>query len=161
MATIYRFIVEQKAKAEQEGRKSSLEKVSKSPAKSKKTSSLFGSSRGGVEHNRKLRAINPLLNRMTGGYWEKGMRGGRAGIGLLKAYDKEGMKGVVGAVGFTILLALIITTLLKIQAKERAEANRKNTQDFKMLENGSGAIHGAYEVSSSWWNGRLTYNQNK
>jgi len=159
--TIYRFIVEQKAATAREGRKSSAETISKkTPAKKGRYVSIFGGEKGGVEHNRKMRAINPLLNRMTGGYWEKGMRGGRAGLGLIKTNTETGALKISGT-AVAILIALAITTLLKIQAKERAKANKANNQDYKMLENGFGAIHGEYEVSSNMLTGRLTYNQNK
>ena len=162
MATIYRFIVEQKTQAAKDGRKSSTDSISKkTPSKKGRNVSLFGGSKGGVEHNRKMRAINPLLNRATGGYWEKGMRLGRAGAGLIQVNSETGKFAGLSGTSIAIIIALLITTLLKFQAKERAEANRKNTQDFKMLENGFGAVHGEYEISTNMWNGRLTYNQNK
>ena len=66
MATIYRFIVENKVK-ESGGRKSSGDSgySKKTTAKKGKWVSLFGGEKGGVEHNRKMRAINPLMNKMT------------------------------------------------------------------------------------------------
>ena len=74
MATIYRFIVEQKISQGGSGRTPRDTSTSKrTTAKKGKSVSFFGGDKGGVEHNRKMRAINPLLNRMTGGYWEKGM----------------------------------------------------------------------------------------
>ena len=162
MATIYRFIVEQKTQAEKEGRKSSLEKVSsKSPSKKGRNVSIFGGGRGGVEHNRKLRAINPLLNRVTGGYWEKGMRIGRAGAGLIQVNSETGKFAGFSGTAIAIIIAFVIQTLLKIWQQQRQLADEANKQNFIMLENGVGQINAAYEVSTDMMTGRLTYNQNK
>ena len=162
MATIYRFIVEQKAQAEKEGRKSSLEKVSsKSPSKKGRNVSLFGGGKGGVEHNRKLRAINPLLNRVTGGYWEKGMRLGRAGAGLIQVNSETGKFAGLSFTAIAIIIAFVSQILMKWWAKERQLADQMNKQNFKMLENGVGAVHSSYEITANAMTGRLTYNQNR
>ena len=157
MATIYRIIVEEKASSSSGGRNPRTNR--KSTAK-KGTNILVGS-RGGVEHNRRMRAINPLLNRMTNGYWEKGMRLGRAGIGMAKNISEKGAKGVFAGPAFAIIIALVLTTLMKWQNQERIKAQQVNTQNYKMLENGVGAIHGAYSVNVNTLTGRQTYNQNK
>ena len=60
-----------------------------------------------------MRAINPLLNKMTGGYWEKGMRVGRAGLGLVQRNTETGKLGVSGP-AIAIIIALLIQTLLKM-----------------------------------------------
>ena len=31
----------------------------------------------------------------------------------------------------------------------------------KDYENGGGAIHGAYKISTATWDGKITYNENK
>ena len=91
MATIYRFIVEQKAGGKSSGRKGGTDAPSgKSAAKKGKWVSIFGGSKGGVEHNRKMRAINPLFNRATGGAWENGMRLTRAGMGMFQKNTETG-----------------------------------------------------------------------
>lgn len=162
MATIYRFIVEQKGSAGGQGRKSGATSSKKGASKGKvKTTTLLGSAKGGVEHNRYLRAVNPVLNRMTGGYWEKGMRLGRAGLGLVKFNAETGAFAGLSGVAITIILSFILQTILQLQNKQRHEADKQNAQNFKMLENGVGAIHGQYEISVNMWNGRQTYNQNK
>lgn len=162
MATIYRFIVEQKTTTTSSGRKSSESSgvSKKTTAKKGRWVSVIGGEKGGVEHNRKLRAINPLLNRATGGYWEKGMRIGRAGMGLVQRNTETGKLGISG-VAIAIIISFIIQTVLKLQARDRAIAEKQNAQNFKMLENGVGAVHGQYEISVNMWNGRQTYNQNK
>ena len=162
MATIYRFIVEQKA-TKSGGRKSSSDSSGmskKSTAKKGRYVSILGGEKGGVEHNRKLRAINPLLNKITGGYWEKGMRIGRAGAGLITRNTETGKLGISGP-AVAILIAFVIKCLLDYQKLQSQKAEQKNKQNFKMLENGFGQINGAYEISVNAMTGRMTYNQNK
>ena len=160
MATIYRFIVEQKTQKGGDGRQKT-EGTTKGAGKKGRNVSFFGGDRGGVEHNRKMRAINPLLNRITGGAWEKGMRVGRASIGLVKNAQEGGIKGVLSGPALYIIIAFVITMLLKWQQKEIKKAKEQNTQNYKQLENGYGAIHGEYSVATNILTGRQTYNQNK
>ena len=163
MATIYRIIVEQQNKGGSTGRKSSEDSgiSPKSPAKKGKYVSLLGSQKGGVEHNRKLRAINPVLNRATHGYWEKGMRLGRAGLGLVKIDESTGKFAGFSGTAIAIIIAFVLQTLIKYQNKQRIVAEKLNTQNFKALENGNGAIHSSYSISVNGLTGRITYNQNK
>ena len=159
MATIYRFVIEQRDSRASSGR--SVSSGSKTGAGKKgRNVSILGGARGGVEHNRKMRAINPLLNKATGGIWEKSMRVGRAGLGLVTRNTETGKIGISGP-ALAIIIAFIIQTILKVQNKDIVKANKQNTQNYNQLENGYGAIHGAYEVTSNWWNGRITLNQNK
>ena len=162
MATIYRFIVEQKSiGGASGGRKSSADSgITKGAAKKGRWVSILGGEKGGVEHNRKLRAINPLLNKATGGYWEKGMRLGRAGLGLVQE-NKETGKLRLSGTSIAIIIAFLIQMTLKMQQKAIIEANKRNAQNFKALENGFGAIHGEYNVSVNVWDGQRTFNENK
>ena len=159
MATIYRFIVEQKTRASGEGRKTK-ETAKKGAAKKGRMVSIFGGEKGGVEHNRKMRAINPLINKWTGGAWEKGMRVGRAGLGLVTKDTETGKLGISGP-AIAIIIAFIIQLVMKIQKAEIEKAQKLNSQNFKQLENGIGSINGQFEVTTNWFNGRQTYNQNK
>ena len=160
MATIYRFIVEQKQTGGS-GRKSTLGQPSKkTTAKKGRWVSILGGDKGGVEHNRKMRAINPLLNQMTGGYWEKGMRLGRAGLGLVQKNTETGKLGLSGP-AIAIIIAMAIQIALKYWYREFDRANKENTRNFKALENGVTSIHGSYSVAANFWNGKQTYNENK
>ena len=160
MATIYRFIVEQKTRSTGEGRKP-RESIGKGAGKKGKWVSVLGiGEKGGVEHNRKMRAVNPLLNRATGGWWEKGTRLGRAGLGLLKQNTETGKYALSGP-AIAIIIAFIMQMLLKWQSQEMQKAQKMNAQNYKQLENGIGAIHGQYKISTAFWTGRHTYNQNK
>lgn len=161
MATIYRFIVEQRTSAGGQGRKSSEGAPNpKSPSKKGKWVGIFSGPKGGVEHNRKLRAINPVVNKATGGAWEKGLRLSRAGMGLIQQNDKTGAFRLSGP-ALAIIIAFVLTALLKWQQSERKKAQARNEQNFKQLENGVGAVHGEYKLSTNIFNGRQTYNQNK
>lgn len=160
MATIYRIIVEEKSKGGGTGGRTTSGATKKSPAKQGKWVSALNSDKGGVEHNRKLRAINPVLNKATNGYWEKGMRVGRAGLGLVQTNTETGAMRL-SPVAFAIIIAFVLQTLIKWQNQERLKAQRLNAQNYKMLENGVGAVHSAYEVSVNGLTGRQTYNQNK
>lgn len=164
MATIYRFIVEQKTSGGSSGgRKSSSESSGiskKGAAKKGRWVSILGGEKGGVEHNRKLRAINPLINKATGGYWEKGMRVGRATMGLVQENSETGKFGLSFS-AIAILIAFAIQTVLKIQNKARVEADKRNARNFKAMENGFGTVHGEYNVSVNFWDGQRTFNENK
>lgn len=162
MATIYRFIIEEKRKGVG-GRKDG--ETMGSPTSKKTTGkgkwvSIFGGSKGGVEHNRKLRAINPLLNKATGGMWEKSMRLGRAAGGLVKKNTVTGRYAISGT-ALAIIIALVIQTTLKIQNAQRTIANKENTQNYKSLENGFTSVHGEYKVARDYWSGRINFNENK
>lgn len=163
MATIYRFIVEQKASGGSGD--STKPRASKGAAKKGSKMPFLGGGKGGVEHNRKMRAINPILNKVTGGIWEKGMRLTRAGVGLANNVKEKGLKGAMGGPAIWIIIAFaLITTwsaLAKWNQQARAEAQKLNAQNFKAMENGSGTIHGAYSISSHWATGHITYNENK
>lgn len=159
MATIYRFIVENRTRSTGEGR-TPRAGTGKGAAKKGKLVSIFGGEKGGVEHNRKMRAINPLINKATYGHYEKGMRLGRAGLGLVQKNTETGKISVSG-VSFAIIIAYLIQVLIKWQQRERVKAEKLNSQNFKQLENGIGAVHSQYEITTNIVNGRQTYNQNK
>jgi len=165
MATIYRFIVEQ-GTSKSAGGRSSGESSKKQTAKSTSLLKMLkGGGKGGVEHNRKLRAINPVLNKITGGYWEKGMRVGRATLGLVK-FRKNADTGKLEYAGLSgpaiaIIIAFLLQVVMKHHAKLIAKEQEKNKLNYKAMETGVGAIRGEYETSVNVWSGKITYNQNK
>lgn len=160
MATIYEFIVKNQA-TEGTGTGGDGKQGGGKSARN-----LFGSSfsgrKGGVEANRKIRAINPVLNRMTGGWWEKGTRLGRAGAGLLKFNPKTGAFAGISGVAVAIIISFVLQQVLQLQLKQQIEARKVNQNNFKKLESGGeGAISEAYGVSTNFWDGKITYNKNK
>lgn len=163
MATIYRFIVEE-GKSGRSGGKREGENSRKKTGKTKTLLNLLGSGeKGGVEHNRKLRAINPLLNRATGGQWEKGMRLGRAGLGLVKFREVDGTMKFAGLSGtaVAIIIAFALQTAMKHHQKLIDKTDKENKANYKKMELGVGAIRGEYSVASNVWSGKITYNQNR
>ena len=163
MATIYRFIIEQKQTASKDS--GGKPRATKGAGKKGSSMPLFGGSRGGVEHNRKMRAINPILNKVTNGVWEKGMRLTRAGMGMVKNYQEGGLKAAFSGPSIAIIIAFVLITVWNAFAKwnqrERASADKLNAENFKQLENGGAAIHGSYKIMVNGWSGRITYNENK
>lgn len=165
MATIYRFIVEQGTEKSAGGR-SSGGSSKKQTAKSTSLLKLIGGGdKGGVEHNRKLRAINPVLNKLTGGYWEKGMRLGRAGLGIVK-FEKNAKTGKMEYAGLSgpaiaIIIAFLLQIVMKHHAKLVQKEQEKNKLNYKAMETGMSSIRGQYETTVNYWSGKISYNQNK
>ena len=160
MATIYRIAIEQTSIAKEDGRKGG-NRLGTGRGGAGKSTHIFAGKKGGVEHNRRLRAINPVLNKATGGWWEKGTRLGRAGMGIANTAAEGGLKAAFLSVGMTIIISFVLQMLIRWQNQERLKAQQLNAQNYKMLENGVGAIHSAYSVSVNGLTGRQTYNQNK
>ena len=162
MATIYRFIVEQQQGKGSSGRKSSAGGSGIKKSSKEREFTLMGTL--GVEHNRKLRAINPLLNKATGGYWERGMRLGRAGLGLVK-FKATSSGGIafagLSAVAIAIIISYVIQTTMKYHNKQIQENEKVNKQNYRKMETGQMSVHSAYKVTTNWWSGKRTYNENK
>lgn len=161
MATIYRFIIEQKATTSGDGRKPTESTSKNTTAKKGRAVSIFGGGKGGVEHNRKMRAINPMLNIATHGAYEKGMRLGRAAAGLVQVNSETGKFAGLSWTAIAIIISFIIQTFNRTQMKARANADRSNNNNFRRMENGQGAVHGAFDITADFYTGRLTYNENK
>ena len=159
MATIYRYIIETREGGGTSGRKNNQAPSKKTVGKGKWVS-ILNSPKGGVEHNRKMRAINPLLNKATHGYWEQGMRIGRAGMGLVQKNTETG-KYRLALPAFAIIFAWIIQTFFKLQSKNLEWGRKRNTQNYKAMENGVSQVHGEYQVSVNAMSGRVSYNENR
>lgn len=164
MATIYRFIVEEGKSAKGGARKGGGGNSKTKSGKSTSLLKMLSGNKGGVEANRKMRAINPLINKMTFGYWEKATRLGRASMGLVKFKETEnGTLKYAGLSGsaVAIIIALAIATYLKIQNISISKNEKENSMNFKKLEVGQTQNHGNYKTSVNLWNGHINYNQNK
>ena len=165
MATIYRFIVEQKGTQRQDGGMGNAPRSTKGAGKKGKDLPILGfGSKGGVEHNRKMRAINPILNKVTNGVWEKSMRLTRAGAGLVKKNTETGKISLSGpsiAIIIAFVLMTVWNTVAKYNQKARQQAEQLNSQNFNAMENGSGTVHGSYIIATDIWSGHVVYNQNK
>jgi hypothetical protein len=164
MATIYRFIVEAR-KATGVATDADGVVIPRKGAGSKGGASgsgigfNFGGSRGGVEHNRYMRPINPLMNRLTGGYWEKGQRVGRAILGLPEAFKTQNGK-LIGA-GFAstaslILIQFAIMEVDKMIREQMKKAKEENQSNFLKIVSGQTTLGQDYKVSRNIF-GKVTY----
>lgn len=163
MATIYRFIVEAR-KATGVSYDADGNPIPAKGAGSKGGGSLTahnpsGKNRGGVEHNRYMRPINPLMNRLTGGYWEKGQRVGRAILGLPEAFKTQNGK-LIGA-GFAstaslILIQFAIMEVDKIIREQMKKAKEENQSNYLKIVSGQTTIGQDYKVSRNIF-GKITY----
>jgi hypothetical protein len=164
MATIYRFIVE----ARQAGGVATDADgvvIPRKGAGSKGGSSgsgsgfNFGGSRGGVEHNRYMRPINPLMNRLTGGYWEKGQRVGRAMLGLPEAFKTKDGKFTASGFGSTASLILIQFAIMeadKLIREQMKKAKEENQANYLKIVSGQTTLGQDYKVSRNIF-GKITY----
>jgi hypothetical protein len=152
MATVYKFIVEARA-----GQGATDVNGHAIPPKGAgvKSSTFTAHNRGGTEHNRFMRPINPMLNRVTGGYWEKGMRAGRAMAQLPNDIAKKGV-GAVAGVASLILIQLAIMEFEKWFREQQRKAKEENKANYLKIKSGQTTISQDYKVSKNIF-GLITY----
>jgi hypothetical protein len=161
MATIYRFIVEgvgtSQAQTVLQNNDVDVNGVliPKKGAGSKGGASLLAHNRGGVDHNRYMRPINPLLNRMTGGYWEKGSRVGRAVAQLPADINANGLKAL-GSVASLILIQFAIMEVDKYIREQRKKMTEENQANFLKIKSGQTVLSNNYKVIRGKF-GKITY----
>jgi hypothetical protein len=160
MATIYRFIVEAQ-QATGVATDADGVVIPRKGAGSKGGSSgsgrgfNFGGSRGGVEHNRYMRPINPLMNQLTGGWWEKGQRLGRAVSSLPEQISKKGV-GALGSVGSLIILQFAIMMAVQAFKEQQKKSSEENQANFLKIKSGQTTLGQDYKVSKDIF-GKITY----
>lgn len=160
MATIYRFIVEAR-KATGVSYDADGNPVPAKGAGSKGGGSLtahnpFGKNKGGVEHNRYMRPINPLMNQITGGWWEKGQRLGRATAGVLDVGSKKGIGAALTSTGALIILQFAIMMAVQAFQDQQKKAKEENQSNFLKIKSGQTTIGQDYKVSKDIF-GKITY----
>lgn len=166
MATIYRFIVEGVGQAQATNLLATHDVdangvlIPKKGAGSKGGSSLVahnpsGKRSGGVDHNRYMRPINPLLNRITGGWWEKGQRVGRA-MAQLPADIKANGMGALGSVASLIILQFAIMEVDKYIREQKKKAQEENKSNYLKIVSGQTTIGTDYKVGRNIF-GKITY----
>jgi hypothetical protein len=160
MATIYRFIVE----AQKSGSASfdaDGNAIPRKGAGNKGGSSgsglgfNFGGSRGGVEHNRYMRPINPLMNQITGGWWERGQRLGRAAMSLPEQFNKKGL-GALGSTGSLIILQFAIMMGVQAFREQQKKAKEENQSNYLKIVSGQTTLGQDYKVSKNIF-GKINY----
>jgi hypothetical protein len=160
MATIYRFIVEAR-KATGVSYDADGNPIPAKGAGSKGGGSLLahnpsGKNRGGVEHNRYMRPINPLMNQLTGGWWEKGQRLGRAGAGVLDVAKTKGIGSALGSTGSLIILQFAIMMAVQAFRDQQKKAKEENQANFLKIKSGQTTLSQDYKVSRNIF-GLITY----
>ena len=160
MATIYRFIVEAR-KATGVSYDADGNPIPAKGAGSKGGGSLLahnpsGKNRGGVEHNRYMRPINPLMNQLTGGWWEKGQRLGRAGAGVLDVAKTKGIGAALGSTGSLIILQFAIMMAVQAFKDQQKKAKEENQANFLKIKSGQTTLSQDYKVSRNIF-GLITY----
>jgi|LakMenE01Jun11ns_1017448.scaffolds.fasta_scaffold9934995_2 hypothetical protein len=160
MATIYRFIVEAR-KATGVSYDADGNPIPAKGAGSKGGGSLLahnpsGKNRGGVEHNRYMRPINPLMNQLTGGWWEKGQRLGRAGAGVLDVAKTKGIGAALGSTGALIIMQFAIMMAVQAFKDQQKKAKEENQANFLKIKSGQTTLGQDYKVSKDIF-GKITY----
>ena len=164
MATIYRFIVEARQAT---GVTTDADGVviprkgagSKGGSSGSGSGFNFGGSRGGVEHNRYMRPINPLMNQLTGGWWEKGQRLGRSAMSLPEAFKTKDGKFTAAGFGSTgALIILQFAIMMGVQAfrEQQKKAKEENQSNFLKIKSGQTILGQDYKVSKDIF-GKITY----
>ena len=154
MATIYEFIVRDQTK---NGKQEMIDPdtgeviAKKSVAKEKP---LSGSNKG-VDHNRYMRAVNPLINRYVPGF-EKYVRGGRAIIGVYDTLVQTGIKSAITGVGAIVLLELALTKLDDLRREKIEEAKKENVANYNKLITGQTQLSQNVKATKNIW-GKVTF----
>ena len=154
MATIYEFIVRDQTK---NGKQEMIDPetgeviAKKSVAKEKP---LSGSNKG-VDHNRYMRAVNPLINRYVPGF-EKYVRGGRAVVGVYDTFVKEGLTASLTSVGAIVLLEMVLTKLDDMRREKIEEAKKENIANYNKLVTGQSQLSQNVVATQNIW-GKITF----
>jgi hypothetical protein len=169
MATIYRFIVESQSNGGNNyvvdengevqplaGAGSKMGGGGSGGNRSLVAHNPSGRNTGGVDHNRYMRPINPLLNRWTGGYWEKGQRVGRSVAQIGRDLGSgAGLKAFAGTGGL-ILLQFAIMEFDKWFREQQRKAKEENKSNYLKIVSGQTVLGQDYKVSRNIF-GKITY----
>ena len=154
MATIYEFIVRDQTK---NGKQEMIdpdtgEVIAKKSVSKEKP--LSGSNKG-VDHNRYMRAVNPLINRYVPGF-EKYVRGGRAVVGVYDTFVKEGLTASLTSVGAIVLLEMVLTKLDDMRREKIEEAKKENIANYNKLVTGQSQLSQNVVATQNIW-GKITF----
>ena len=154
MATIYEFIVRDQTKG---GKKVMVddetgEVIAKSSVAKEKP--LSGSNKG-VDHNRYMRAVNPLINRYVPGF-EKYVRGGRAIVGVFDTLVQTGITSAMTGVGAIVLLELALTKLDDMRREKIEETKKENIANYNKLITGQTQLSQNVKATKNIW-GKITF----
>jgi hypothetical protein len=154
MATIYRFIVEEKQGNANTATTANGVAVPKNGAGNKGFN--LGGMFGGTEHNRFMRPLNSVMNRVTGGVWERGVRITKAGANVINAGANGGLAGILGSVGFAIIVQFLVIEMMKMFDQEKKKAREENQSNFLKIKTGQTVLGPDYKINKDIF-GRITY----
>jgi hypothetical protein len=154
MATIYRFIVEEKQG--NAGHADTVDGASVPRNGAGNKGFNLGGMFGGTEHNRFMRPINSVMNRVTGGVWERGVRITKAGANVMNAGANGGLAGVLGSVGFAIIVQFLVIEMMKMFDQEKKKAREENQSNFLKIKTGQTVLGPDYKINKDIF-GRITY----
>jgi hypothetical protein len=162
MATIYEFIIRSQGgtasgttQVDADGNAIPLKGAGVKGGTSLTAHNPNGKSSGGVDHNRFMRPINPLINRWTGGFWEKGQRGFNA-VRQLPADFHKNKLGALTGVASLILIQLAIMEFDKWFREQQKKAKEENKANFLKITSGQTVLGQDYKVSKNIFGG-ITY----
>ena len=156
MATIYRFIVEEKQG--NAGHADTVDGASVPRNGAGNKGFNLGGMFGGTEHNRFMRPLNSVMNRVTGGVWERGVRITKAGANVMNAGATDGLSGILGSVGFYIIVQFLIIEMMKMFEEERKKAREENKANFLKIQSGQTYLGNDYSISKNIF-GKTTYHK--
>ena len=157
MATIFRFIVEDKAtKALGTNVRISADgEVLPKAGAGVKNILGTGTSHGGVEHNKYSRAINPMMNKFTGGWWEKGRRLSSSALDVASSSKADFMYGAK-MVGGVLIIQFALMELARAVERTIKEANQANQSNYLRIRSGLQVLGSDYQVKKSVF-GKITF----
>jgi len=156
MATVYTFLVKNAGGV---GGGTSVADSNGMPSGKKGAGSripFFTGSNRGVEHNRYMRALNPIINRYTGGMWEKGNRLFRAGTGMIDTWKSQGAMAALTGVGSVLIIQFALMEAIKAIEKARKDAKEDNQANYFKIKNGSMLLGQDFSYSKTLF-GKINY----
>jgi hypothetical protein len=102
-----------------------------------------------------MRPINPLMNRLTGGWWEKGQRVGRAAMDLPNQFANKGV-GALASTASLILLQFAIMQIDRWFREQQKKAKEENQQNYLKIVSGQTTLGQDYKVSRNIF-GKINY----
>ena len=154
MATIYEFIVRDQTTTKESrmvdadtGEVIARNEVTKSKP--------FSGSNKGVDHNRYMRAVNPLVNRYVPNF-EKSVRAGRAIAGIYDTTLQNGFVSGFTGVGAVVMLELILVKLDDLRREQIEKAKADNLANYNKLITGQTQLSNTINASKNIF-GKITF----
>lgn len=153
MATIYEFIVKDQTTKESRMIDSDTgEVIARNEVKKSKP---FSGSNKGVDHNRYMRAVNPLVNRYVPNF-EKSVRAGRAIAGIYDTTLQNGFVSGFTGVGAVVMLELILVKLDDLRREQLEKAKADNLANYNKLITGQTQLSNTINASKNIF-GKITF----